>query len=224
MKTLPSESVDLVFTSPPYNLSNSTGGFPKTGGVWKNAKIGNGYASYSDDLPHDEYVAWQHVVLTECWRLLSPTGAIFYNHKPRVQGGVLQMPLELNPGLPLRQIVIWNRRIGMNFSDRFFLPSHEWIMIFAKPGFRLRSRYQQHDVWTLAPEQKNHHPAPFPVELPRRAIASTDARVILDPFMGSGTTGVAALELGREFVGIELDPGYYCGAAKRLAAISPVSA
>lgn len=76
-------------------------------------------------------------VLSECWRLISDKGAIFYNHKPRIQNGNLWTPLELNPGLPLRQIAIWDRGNGMNFNSKFFTPSHEWVMLFAKPDFQL---------------------------------------------------------------------------------------
>lgn len=142
--------------------------------------------------------------------MLRDDGAIYYNHKPRVQNGVLQTPLDLNPGLPVRQIVIWDRRSGFNFNQSFYLPTHEWVVIFAKPGFRLRSKGASglKDVWSVPHERENEHPAPFPVDLAQKAIETTSARVILDPFMGSGSTGVAALQSGREFIGIELDPGY----------------
>ena len=123
---------------------------------------------------------------------------------------MLQTPLDLNPGLPVRQIVIWDRRSGFNFNQSFYLPTHEWVVIFAKPGFRLRSKGASglKDVWSVPHERENEHPAPFPVDLAQKAIETTSARVILDPFMGSGSTGVAALQSGREFIGIELDPGY----------------
>lgn len=212
MRTMKDASADLIVTSPPYNLSGGANGFgPKS--LWKAAKLANGYDTYPDDLPYPEYVEWQKACLTEMWRLLSPTGAIFYNHKPRVQNGNLQTPLDLNPGLPVRQIIIWNRGNGMNFSKSFFLPSHEWIVVFAKPDFRLRSASSGKDVWNIPEERKNDHPAPFPIDLPLRAIEATGARRIFDPFSGSGTTGVAAKMLGRSYTGIELDPGY-CEASK----------
>jgi site-specific DNA-methyltransferase (adenine-specific) len=218
MKEIADGSVDLVFTSPPYNLGNNRGQYKQAGGQWRNAKLADGYASYSDDMPRDQYVAWQKAVLTECWRLLSPTGAIYYNHKPRVQNNVLQTPFELNPGLPLRQIVIWKRSGGFNFSPSFYLPTHEWVMILAKPGFRLRDRSASgaKDVWEVVQDRGNEHPAPFPVALPAIAIETTSAKVILDPFMGSGTTGVAAVQAGRDFIGIELDPAYHAMAEKRI--------
>lgn len=230
MKTLPDQSIDLIFTSPPYNLgTTSGGGFPKQKGKWQSAALVNGYTSHTDDMPHADYVAWQRAVLTECWRLLSPKGAIYYNHKPRVQNGLLVTPLELNPGLPLRQIVIWKRHGGINFSPSFYLPTHEWIMILAKPDFRLRDKRASgaKDIWEIAQERNNKHPAPFPVELPAIALETTSAKVILDPFMGSGTTGMACLRHDRRFIGIELDQGYFDMSVERitqgLESRSPVS-
>lgn len=103
MRAMPSKSVDMVFTSPPYNLSNSSGnGFKGdiSSGKWKNAALAKGYGLHRDDMPHNEYTAWQKEVLTECWRLLKDDGAIFYNYKPRVQNGAVVLPTIYNPGLP----------------------------------------------------------------------------------------------------------------------------
>ncbi len=221
MKTLPSGSIDLVFTSPPYNLGVSTGGGlkgAKTSGKWKKAELADGYASHDDAMPYDEYVQWQKDMLSECWRLLSDTGAIYYQHKPRVQAGLLQTPLDYNPGLPVRQIVIWKRAGGINFTPSFYLPTHEWIVIFAKPGFRLKSQAAAgaKDVWEVPQERNNPHPAPFPVELPLIACETTKAVTVLDPFMGSASTGLAAIRTGKKFVGIELDQGYFDMGKKRI--------
>ena len=89
MKTLPDESIDLVVTSPPYNLKNSTGNGMKNGrgGKWKNAKLINGYSHHHDCMPHEEYNEWQKNCLAQMFRLVKDDGAIFYNHKWRVQGG-----------------------------------------------------------------------------------------------------------------------------------------
>jgi site-specific DNA-methyltransferase (adenine-specific) len=223
MAELPSGSVDLVFTSPPYNLGTTSGGGLKGArgptGKWRNASLAYGYETFGDAMLVQDYIAWQKQVLSECWRLLSNDGAIYYNHKPRVQDGLLWTPLELNPGLPIRQIVIWKRAGGINFSPTFYLPTHEWIIIFAKPGFRLRDKAASgaKDLWDVPQEMNNPHPAPFPVELPRIALQTTKAQSILDPFMGSGTVGVACAELGRDFIGIEIDADYLHQAKKRIA-------
>ena len=220
MRSMADGSVDLIVTSPPYNLGTSTGnGFRgKIGGKWKNAALKNGYASYSDDMPDQAYVEWLKTVISECWRLIPDDGAIFFNHKPRVQGGICLLPTRfLPPEVILRQEIIWARSGGMNFNQSFFLPTHERVLVLAKPKFRLKKGASGiGDVWTIPQERNNTHPAPFPLELPRRCIAATNAKVIFDPFTGSGTTGVAAQLEGRDFIGCELDPGYLEMACERL--------
>lgn len=211
MRGMPSASVDLVVTSPPYNLKNSTGNGMKDGrgGKWANAALQNGYSHYDDNMPHDEYVAWQRDCLKEMFRLLNDNGAIFYNHKWRVQDGLLQDRQDIVSGLPVRQIIIWRRKGGINFNPGYFLPTYEVIYLIAKPGFRLVSKANGvGDVWEFTQEMKNGHPAPFPVALIDRIIGSTDARVVLDPFMGSGTTAVVAMGHHRHYIGIELSPDY----------------
>ena len=236
MQTMESGSVDMVLTSPPYNLGNTTGGvFPgkklghysnadgmkKRGGQgkWSGGKLADGYDDYNDAMPFDEYVAWQHAILTECWRLLSDDGAIYYNHKTRVLDGIAVTPLTYNPGLPLRQIIVWARAGGVNFSPAFYLPTHEWVMILAKPGFRLRDKSASGagDVWYIPQESGTEHPAPFPLKLALQAIETTNARTILDPFNGSGTTLRAAKDLGRQAIGIERNENYCQLTIRRLA-------
>src|SRR6516164_4734951 len=90
MNKMPSEYFDLIVTSPPYNLRNSTGGGMRNGGsgLWKHAGLLKGYADgNTDDMPYDQYVEWQVECLHEMMRLLKATGAIYYNHKWRVQDG-----------------------------------------------------------------------------------------------------------------------------------------
>lgn len=221
---------DLVLTSPPYNLGS--GPWPRLGhwkpgdspdgkSKWRNGSDGGGgtqYANYLDAMPHPQYVAWQHSVLGLCWAALRETGAIFYNHKPRVVGAKLWLPLELNPGLPLRQIVIWARSGGMNFNPTAYVSTHEWLMIFAKPRFRLRDKGASGvgDVWTIPAESNTPHPAPFPLALAHRAIETTAPTLVLDPFAGWGTTLRAAKDVGCRSVGIEIEERYAELAAKRL--------
>lgn len=229
MRKLPDACVDLVITSPPYNLGNTSGGgFPQLGhytpgaplakrggqGKWKRASaaggLGHGYNSHDDAMPHEEYVAWQKECLTEMWRVIKPTGAIYYNHKSRIFSGHLVTPLDYNPGLPVRQIVIWARAGGINFAPTHYVPTHEWVVVFAKDAFRLKSKGASGvgDVWNIPQEPNPDHPAPFPLSLPRRILETTGAKVVLDPFAGSGTVGVAALHEERQAILIEQDPAY----------------
>lgn len=221
MRDMAPKSVDIVFTSPPYNLKRSRGRSTTNAfdnGNFKNAKMKNGYANHGDDYEYDEYVRWQKSVLLECWRLLSDTGVIFYNHKPRLQMGVLQTPLDLNPGLPVRQIIIWNRKSGYNLSQRFYVPISEWIVMFAKPDFKLKKTADSiiGDIWTFGPERHNPHPAPFPVDLPLKALQTVSGVNCLDPFCGSGSTGVACLSTGKRFIGIDNSKDYCDMSNRRL--------
>ncbi|HNX26568.1 MAG TPA: DNA methyltransferase [Phycisphaerae bacterium] len=212
MKKLPDNSIDLVVTSPPYNLKNSTGNGMKsctTSGKWAGAALQNGYTHHDDCMPHKQYVSWQRNCLSEMFRLIKDDGAIFYNHKWRVQKGLLQDRQDIVGGFPVRQIIIWRRKGGINFNPGYFLPTYEVIYLIAKPKFKLIPKANAYgDVWEFTQEMNNQHPAPFPVALIDRIVSSTDANIILDPFMGSGTTAVVAMGLNRKYIGIELSPEY----------------
>ncbi|MDP1688510.1 MAG: site-specific DNA-methyltransferase [bacterium] len=220
MKQIPNESVDLVVTSPPYNLKNSTGNGMKDGrgGKWANAALVNGYDTYDDCMPHDEYAKWQRSCLEEAMRVINDNGAIFYNHKWRVQDGLLQDRQDIVSGFPVRQIIIWRRKGGINFNAGYFLPTYEIIYLITKKNFKLAPKANAHgDVWEFMQDMNNPHPAPFPMALIERIIDSTNAEVILDPFMGSGTTAVVAKALGRKYIGIDISPEYCKMAEERIA-------
>lgn len=211
MKQIPDASIDLVVTSPPYNLKNSTGNGMKDGrgGKWANAALQKGYTHHDDNMPHDKYVKWQRACLTEAMRVLKDDGAFFYNHKWRVQDGLLQDRNDIVTGFPVRQIIIWRRKGGINFNKGYFLPTYEVIYLIAKPKFKLAEKANAYgDVWEFMQDMKNPHPAPFPIALIERIISSTNAQIVLDPFMGSGTTALAAKKLGRNYIGIEISPEY----------------
>ena len=219
LKNIPDASVDLAITSPPYNLKNSTGNGMKDGrgGKWASAALINGYATYNDNMPHKKYVQWQREVLTEVMRILKPNGAFFYNHKWRVQGGLIQNRQDIVQGFPVRQIIIWQRAGGINFNKGYFLPTYEVIYMIAKSGFKLAPGANAvGDIWTFPQEMNNLHPAPFPVALIDRIIGSTTAKIIIDPFMGSGTTALSAKKLNRHFIGIDIAQEYCDLAKKRL--------
>ncbi len=216
MHKMPDQSIDAIVTSPPYNLKQSTGNGMKNGngGKWPKADLIKGYDGHNDCMPHNKYVAWQRECLTAMMRLLKPTGAIFYNHKWRVQGGLLQDRSDILEGFPVRQIIIWRRNGGINFNPGYFLPTYEVIYLIANPDFRLAPKANAlGDVWQISQESNNPHPAPFPIELAQRCIESTTGQVIMDPFMGSGTTALAAEAEGRDWIGIE-NSHAYCRLAK----------
>jgi site-specific DNA-methyltransferase (adenine-specific) len=222
LRKLADKSVDFVITSPPYNKQETANWGKRPGGRQKVA-LTHGYVGYHDAMPFDEYLAWQHALLAECWRVLKPTGAIFYNHRPRPYQKQVQLPTIFNPGLPLRQVIIWDTNGGVNASEAHFLPVHEWILVLAGPAFALRNRQVSgfSDLWRIPAERVTGHPAPFPLALARRILASVGpGGVVLDPFMGSGTTALAALKEGYEYIGIEQNAGYIKLAEQRIAALN----
>ncbi len=244
LEALPPASIPLFLFSPPYNLGNSSGGgiqayraghyrkdapMGSRGGrsAWKGAQIANGYSDHDDAIPPAEYKAWQQHILAECWRALSDDGAIYYVHKPRIQNGICQTPLDFNPGhLLLRQIVIWAKAGGFNWNPMYYCPTHEWIVIWAKPQFRLVDRgvAAGGDVWSIAQQSNTWHPAPFPLVLAERVIATTMPTLVCDPFIGSGTTAKAAKRYGINWIGCEKSVAYAERAMREIEATQPRAA
>ena len=91
-------------------------------------------------MPHHEYVTWQKKCLSEAMRILRDDGAIFYNHKWRVQAGLMQDRADIVNDFPIRQIIIWKRAGGFNFNPGYFVPTYEVIYLIAKPKFKLASK------------------------------------------------------------------------------------
>ena len=208
-------SVDLVLTSPPYNLGN----FKK--GTWYGGK-GKGkrleYESHSDDMDEKDYIEWQHEILKQCRLILSKNGAIFYNHKPRVNGGIFDDRKNLIP-FPIRQEIIWDRCGMINFSGGFYAPNTERIFIIANKLWKPVHKYLKFgEVWRFPPDKNTKHPAPFPSQLANQVIisASQEGDTVLDPFNGSGTTSTQSEILNRKWIGIEISEKYCEIAAKRI--------
>jgi site-specific DNA-methyltransferase (adenine-specific) len=213
LRSLPAASVDLVITSPPYNMGTQTNGAKacsRSTSNWSGSKLfTDGYGVFDDAMPHSQYVNWQREVLAQCMRVIKPTGAIFYNHKWRIQGGLLDMRQSVVEGFPVRQVIIWDRGSCNNHNRSFFAPQSEVIYMIAKRRFYLKQSATQYgDVWRIPPESGSSHPAPFPLALPERMISSTTAQIILDPFVGRGTTARAAQRLGRRYLGCDINPDY----------------
>lgn len=220
LKQIPDQSIDLVVTSPPYNLNirKTFGNTKKWKGKANNSKLQSvGYDSHKDNMPEDKYIAWQKNILSECLRVIKDDGAIFYNHKWRVQNGLYQQRSEIVEGLPLRQIIIWKKSGGLNFNNGYFLPTYEVIYLIAKTKFELAPKMNRYgDVWEITQERGSWHPAPFPLEIASRCIQSTTGDIILDPFMGSGTVAVAAKKLNKIYIGFDISQDYCTKAEQRV--------
>ena len=220
MRALPDRCVDVIITSPPYNLLNSTGNGLKKNtncGKWKNAAIKDGYAEHDDNMPYAEYIAWQRACVAEMCRLITDDGAIFYNNKNRVQNGLLEDRGEILRGFPLRQVIIWKRSGAINFNPGYFLPTTEQIYLLCNRSFKLaKGANKLTDVWEVTQEMRNPHPAPFPEALIDKIVSSTTGKLILDPFGGSGTTAVCAKKFDRHFILIDKSLKYCEMAQARL--------
>lgn len=234
MRSIDDESVDIVVTSPPYNMGLTPGGNGR--GLYRHStqkatRFGDGYSEVGDDsMDPDEYESWLLDVLDGMLRCARR--AVFLNHRPRIIHGQATPPIDFASlkrhlsaaGAQLRQIITWDRGTGIDVNLNHFCTRGEWIMVLAKPTFRLvnHAASGMGDVWRMPIVTGSDHPAPFPVELPARCIAATGADSVLDPFAGSGTTLVAAKRVGVRSVGIEKSERYCEMAAKRLAS-TPVS-
>lgn len=204
--------VDSVVTSPPYNL----GGFHQMHGGNSNKWE---YESYSDNLPEPEYQNWQIEVCNSLWTLCD--GPLFYSHKNRIVEGRLISPitwLEKTMWV-INQCVVLNKASGANVDKRRFFPVHENIYICA-PGidFKLNNSGCLTDVWYVPQTNRKDaaHPATMPLIAAENCVGATKSQTILDPFMGSGTTGVACMNLGRRFIGIEIEEKYFDIACRRI--------
>lgn len=224
MKTIPDGSVDMILTSPPYNM---------------NLRIRNGkycsrqivkemttkYQSFSDNLPMDEYFDFNKKVINECLRV---SDLVFYNvqfltgNKP----ALFKLVGEFHD--KIKELIIWDKVNAQPAIGQSVLNSQFEVLIIlqnSKPESRAFDtgqfvRGSLSNLWRIKRGKKIHknHGAVFPVELAERVIKnfSSETFVVLDPFLGTGTTGVAAKNLNRSFIGIELDKDYFEIAKERI--------
>jgi site-specific DNA-methyltransferase (adenine-specific) len=215
MSKIESDSIDLIVTSPPYNKKGLSGGKVNPGNqIWKKFNID--YSEYDDNLPEEEYQNWMIEILNEMKRIIKPNGSIFFNHKPRRHKNKVYLPTDFisKSGLDLYQLIIWNRASSPNVRKDVLLPCTEhiyWLTKSKPKTFKenLDSSYHT-EIWNISAERGSRHPAPFPSKLVENCIKLTTEEndIVLDPFLGSGTTAVVAKKLKRQYIGIELDQNY----------------
>ena len=234
---IPEESVDCVWTDPPYLLSN--GGVTCVAGRMVSVDKGDWDRSRGVEADHEFNLAWT----AACRRVLKPTGTIWVTGTLHVYPSV-GMAL-LRNGFRLLNDIVWEKpNPPPNLGRRTFTHSTELVLWASRSGKDSRHRYtfnyndmrrendgkQMKSVWRMkapgaAEKQFGKHPTQKPVELIRRCLrASTnEGELVLDPFAGSGSTGVAALDLGRRFIGVEVDRDFVALAAKRLSLAAPLA-
>ena len=212
LKKIPDNSVDLIITSHTYNLGNKH-------------HTGNRYhLAYNDYLPEEEYQKQQIKMLNECFRVLKEKGSMWYNHKNRIKAAVQISPYEwlLRSRFIIKQEIVWINR-SQNFDKIRFYPWTERLYWLVKsPKTNMLNVINHYDVfdykeWKPVGTGGNHTRA-FPKKMVEDILVCfSDALVVLDPFMGSGTTAVACKQLGRRFIGFEISEEYCKMANKRLA-------
>lgn len=225
MVVLPDSCVDLMITSPPYNVSKE----------------------YDEDLSLEEYLQLLRRVFTETYRVLVNGGRACVNianvgRKPYIplSDYVSQMMIQI--GFNMRGEIIWNKGASVSpstawgswqsASNPILRDVHEYILVFSKGEYKKEKRNKENtiskdnfmewtkSVWIMNAERAKRvgHPAPFPEELPYRLIQlySFKNDVVLDPFIGSGTTAVSALKSDRYFVGYDVNESYVKLANQRI--------
>lgn len=220
LQSLPDDLVGVGITSPPYNKQEKHKGW-----LVKNVV----YDAYTDAMPEAEYQRNQVSVLDEIYRITAPGGSFFYNHKTRWERGEMYHPMDWlrRTRWTVKQEIIWDRVIAANIRGWRFWQIDERIYWLYKPvGNRLIGKELKSgdakltSIWRGVPEGKNPHPAPFPLWLPARVIIATlgteTPGVVLDPYVGSGTTAVAATLLGHNYLGIDRSTAYLEMAQERL--------
>jgi len=202
-------SVNAVVTSPPYNKNLTT--------------QETGRDLYEDDMPEEDYRKLLNNVFSEAFRVLSDDGHLFVNLKNRIDDGVLDPPfwfhdLQAIQSFTLRSYAIWNITGNFDSSGDRFPNDYEVVFHYTKSPESGSYTWEQPSpdkntsVWDIGHVMGNDsgrsdHPAQYPAELVERCIlpATEMGDTILDPFMGSGTTAVAAIQNNRDYVGFELD-------------------
>jgi site-specific DNA-methyltransferase (adenine-specific) len=189
MKSMPDKSVDAVITDPPYNGDLD-------------------YGIYNDTRTWDDYIEWLKLTIVESERV-SNGPVLYFLSKP----GMINLIKTKVPWW----IGVWigggANPAGPN-NGIMFSPNYEPCLFY---GNRYDKQICISDVWRFPSEHnRNGHPCPKPLPLMKHLIYLLKCDTIFDPFMGSGTTGVACMQLGRRFIGCEIDPNYYAIAEKRI--------
>lgn len=222
MKDIPNNSLHLMITSPPYNVSKE----------------------YDNDLSLNEYLNLLKNCFTEIYRVLVDGGRACINianigRKPYIPLSDYVSKIMIEIGFNMRGEIIWNKSAGAGISTAWgsfqsasnpiLRDVHEYILIFSKGNYKRERDKEEKElrkdnitkeefiewtksVWTMNTESAKRigHPAPFPEELPNRLIKlfSFTNDIVIDPFMGSGTTAIAAIKNNRNFVGYEINKEY----------------
>tara|TARA_A100000164_G_scaffold866_1_gene714 strand:- start:744 stop:1580 length:837 start_codon:yes stop_codon:yes gene_type:complete len=190
--------------------------------IWNKFEID--YDSFGDDMPEEEYQAWMIELLNECHRVIKKDGSIFFNHKPRRHKNRVYLPTDFisKSNVELFQLIIWDRRSSPNIRKENLVPCTEHIYWFCKDKPKtFRDKLDKNfigEVWKITADKQKDHPAPFPTQLVKNCILLSTEKddLVLDPFMGSGTTAMVSKSLGRKWLGYEISETYIDIAESRI--------
>lgn len=218
--------VDAVITSPPYNMNlRVLNGKYLSRCKNKNHKeeFSSKYINYTDDMSMEDYFNFQKSFIYKCLKL---SDIVFYNIQMVTGNKVALFKLFGEFANKIKEIIIWDKINAQPSMAKNMLNSQfEFVVVFdnKKPYNRqfdkcFFDRGEETNVWKIKKERNPNHKASFPTELIDRILKNftNEGNVIIDPFMGSGTTGVACKNLNRNFIGIELDDKYFEIAKQRI--------
>lgn len=207
MKEIPDGSVDMVLADPPYGMDYQS----------------NHRKTRFSKIENDTNLDWLGEFAEECYRVMKTDSAayIFCSwHK------VDMFKQEFEKKFKLKNILVWvKNNHGCGDLKGAYAPKHEFILFLHKGRSIFRNGRTPDVVFSdKVPSTLMLHPTEKPVKLIEKFISdsSDESCVVLDPFMGSGTTGVAAKNLGRSFIGIELDEEYFKIAQERIEKANPL--
>lgn len=240
MTEIRDKSINLVVTSPPYNIDIQYGNKTYKGKIVESKGV-----KYNDKMSETDYREMLKRVFEECKRVIKDDGSIWINIKNRLIDGAIVTPFWIQDffeDMYLKNVIIWNFDWGGSTNKRF-APRYEYIFWFVKdknkytfnlddvkiPALNYRpDRYKSQlknptDVWRISMvsgnfDERTGHPAQYPEQLIERIIltGTNPGDIVLDPFMGSGTTAVVAKKLGRHYLGYEVVKDYCNMANERL--------
>lgn len=211
MKQIPDESVDLVVTDPPYKIvqGGCTNKAVRLSGA-ENEKLCSGTIFNNNDITFSQWIPIVFQKLkngTHCYIMCNDRN--------------LQEVLNVGgkAGFKLQNILVWKK--SRHTPNRYYLKNCEFIVMFRKGGARNINEMGTFSVLEVDNVPKKKHPSEKPVDLMGILIrnSTNNNEIVLDPFMGSGSTGVACVNTNRKFIGIELDPKYFAIAKDRIESV-----
>ena len=218
LKQLDNESIDLVVTSPPYNQNLTT--------------QSDNTLLYEDDKDKEKYLNFIKNVINEIYRVLKPNGSFFYNFKSNTKENLTQPAFEhlsfVLGNFKIAGEIVWKYAGNFDSNRTRFPIDYEMIYHLVKNNrFKFSDCNEKlSSVWHIKHVMSGHsekkecknHPCPYPLELVRKIIKHTtnENDLVLDPFIGSGTTAVASKQLKRNYIGFELLQAYCQIAENRL--------